>query len=1588
MATNPTTEIPVDTVVDGKEVFALFNQVEARLKGIEKLMAGVGITAANSAKKFNSEIGSILRDFNRASGQLDKFERSLTKPLREANQLANKISGATAGRQVREDASRYGAETVRAGLTMERELANQRLLTAATKEEKEQALEALKIAERKLRVAEALVRAEQQVANAQARTYERGIASDGGPDRSLRLNALRKELRETVDIGAVEKRRADSSARLNTLLSERNLLSGKERVEQNARIREEIERNKLIDARLIKLRQQEAADSKAGPKVPPLFGANGLTGVFARTAAYGGAASVLFGAVNTARQGAEFAIQWEDALAKLGAIANATAPEMAELKTAIGEIGNESRFSLVQLTEMATKLAQAGVATSGMKEALKSVSTLAAASGSTPDESVDLVTAALGSFQLQGNETARIADLITTALNRTRLTVQQAALAIQYVGTTAYEQNITLEQLLATTAALSQAGIRSGSTIGTGFRQFLVDLQSPSEKLQAQFERLGITMAEVDVKTQGLPSVLETLQKKGFGAAQAYGSLETRAAAFYLVAKNNLPLMNELQLSFADQGAAIAAQERAMNSLSAQWQRFKNVIGEGFAGSAEEILTIAKNLLDQISDRMEQARKMAQEGKGTDWYNKDLSPYLERGLEVGLNWALPKSTNASEGGVGTWLRNLSRDANDATGRMQELETAMNRTSQASAQQRDTVGALDKEILRLITQKETLKGKTQLVTAETVNLMARFEGLSRHITGATGDINGLIGALESLRKQEAQTLIDNISAEAGALQARSLDARDSRNAAVRQIQGDSGLMSKLSPQERTALAGLGGPNGRVAADILLRAAERFQETNTGWAKLLTQAGANQQTIFSAQGKKNTLETERGLLLAGQTRFGSQLTHVLTEVSGSIDRLRSSSGADRTKLANTLNVTIGNAERNVNNMLGQNIKPNEKLFLQQALAELLSDRNQIKDILTPTKAENKAADAQAQMLTFGSPVRGTPHINSGTGMRASPGGIGSTNHQGVDIQGKAGDPVYAAADGVVSFAGPRGGYGNLVIIDHGMRTETRYGHLSVIHVTVGQEVARGTLIGRVGSTGNSTGPHLHYERRVRGKVDRNPLSGQAPGSLADASDKAQQLLDKEEQRADREAAARARLSVDTANRNLAEKLKDLKYATSETVFDSGVKAAETAFEDWAKKFREQAQAELDRNEATPAEIQARMEEVDAQIAQRRDELNQTIYDAILGNFQRVMEALEKAFERGLAPNQELLSQAEGRLQGLSRQSLQGKVPDYVQQLAQNRVGQLQERVALDRMQALPGYIASAQAELGRLQEKLAGLSQTDAQWENTNRLVQDQTERMRMLNVEYANLRAQFQAQELIPQTIGEGIRQAVDAYREAHNLTASWTDMINMNLTDAIGALHSSLEGLLMDLTSGTVGVKEAFRNMAGAILKYLQQLIVKMIAVKLLQMALNIFAPGSGSSVAGVTNVSDLGSIPAGTIGPYLYGGQVKALNGRYITRGVPNRDSVDAKIARGEFVVRKKAVDSVGVGFMERLNERGSSALQSLAPKIVMPPPAEQNMNVYVVAPEQRPTMGPNDVLVTIANDIYRGGPTKQLIKQVSQGG
>jgi murein DD-endopeptidase MepM/ murein hydrolase activator NlpD len=165
---------------------------------------------------------------------------------------------------------------------------------------------------------------------------------------------------------------------------------------------------------------------------------------------------------------------------------------------------------------------------------------------------------------------------------------------------------------------------------------------------------------------------------------------------------------------------------------------------------------------------------------------------------------------------------------------------------------------------------------------------------------------------------------------------------------------------------------------------------------------------------------------------------------------------------------------------------------------------------KDAMSFERQVHRVKVARAQIARFTRTLGTLPvrkplddiDLMSGFGARMDPFTGSPAMHTGLDLHGETGDRVRATADGTVTAAGWGGGYGRVIDIDHGNGLTTRYGHLSAIEVRVGQSVKAGQIIGRVGSTGRSTGPHLHYETRLR-KEAVDPQKFLRAGQRLDAS-----------------------------------------------------------------------------------------------------------------------------------------------------------------------------------------------------------------------------------------------------------------------------------------------------------------------------------------------------------------------------------------------------------------------------------------------------------------------------------------------------
>ena len=215
----------------------------------------------------------------------------------------------------------------------------------------------------------------------------------------------------------------------------------------------------------------------------------------------------------------------------------------------------------------------------------------------------------------------------------------------------------------------------------------------------------------------------------------------------------------------------------------------------------------------------------------------------------------------------------------------------------------------------------------------------------------------------------------------------------------------------------------------------------------------------------------------------------------ELSQSLEKLRQSHGAFLRHSADLTAVRIGELERTLASV-GVNTKFGRGgPFIAAPLAGAAPHDGALPDDFNPVSLFNSHADRLDNLATvmkslpLASPLE-EYEMTSPFGARNDPINAMNGIHEGLDMGASTGTPVAATGDGQVVWAGWRDRYGNLVEIDHGNGLHTRYGHLSKVMVSTGSHVSRGSIIGLVGETGRTTGPHLHYEVRV-GDQATNPM-----------------------------------------------------------------------------------------------------------------------------------------------------------------------------------------------------------------------------------------------------------------------------------------------------------------------------------------------------------------------------------------------------------------------------------------------------------------------------------------------------------------
>jgi murein DD-endopeptidase MepM/ murein hydrolase activator NlpD len=367
---------------------------------------------------------------------------------------------------------------------------------------------------------------------------------------------------------------------------------------------------------------------------------------------------------------------------------------------------------------------------------------------------------------------------------------------------------------------------------------------------------------------------------------------------------------------------------------------------------------------------------------------------------------------------------------------------------------------------------SIDARIQAQRAKAAQMQSRLASKKAELHSVTLHYNDLQNQLH-----ETNVAIDGVNARIGGLQAdqnstqRRIDWNTVQLAAAQKSMHLHDTMLKRRLVDIYEYGDISYVNALIAA-------RSFSEFVERWEDLRRLVGANQEALR----ERKAAEAHVAAVEADLDSTRLELQQQEEEQQQARDQL-GSLAAERSNLVQLASVERNHVAAEVADMEGLT-------EAQEAeLEALIREREQ--EIEAERRASGIAGGIESPggPGSFSWPVTGT--ITSPFGWRSNPFGGGPEFHQGLDIAAPMGTTVTAAAGGTVIMAQWYGGYGNYILIDNGGGYSTGYGHLSAIYVSTGQAVQRGQAIGAVGSTGQSTGPHLHFEIRIAGKpVDPAP------------------------------------------------------------------------------------------------------------------------------------------------------------------------------------------------------------------------------------------------------------------------------------------------------------------------------------------------------------------------------------------------------------------------------------------------------------------------------------------------------------------
>jgi len=1448
-----------------------------------------------------------------------------------------------------------------------------RVLQSITEEEKRRAETKRKDREEERKAARASGAAQQDAHQAATAAYK----------KQVELAALRKA--SEVDV-----RKINSLAQVGLEIDAAKLRAKRaigEQLHREARLEDELiaklQRHKQVlarqaedpqdRARINAMRRQDTRDR--------LFGDGGAStlvvqaGLMAGYQVLGGLQSLFSGAVSSA-------IEFDAALKQLQAISAATRNEMVDLKTSLIEVAQGSKFSAAEVAQASVLLAQAGLSVNEIQHTMKAVIQLATASGSELKKSVDVMTSVLSVFDLSASQSEDVANKLTAALNRSKLDIDKMALGLQYAGNAAADAGVNFDELVSGLSAMANAGIRSGSTLGTGLRQLFVDIQKPSQNFQEILTRLGITMSDVDIRAQGFEGVMRNLIDKGFTSADAFKAFQIRSASAFAALSNNIDTFHQMQEAIQGTNAALEANQIQMESLAVQYDHLKSNLGILAAEGFKPLLLVIRNMTSGIAHMAESVDK-----SGTTL--KVVFTAIGAALTT---IAVAAGTNALLGVI------------QLTGGLRNLLLITSLTTLALAKQKAGLAALEAGAKGAALWNAVLFRGMQLL---------RFTPIILGIALAASAFGAFRSDAEKLKDSldEAKTKLNSF-AEAGDKNKQQIEGLDE---AVTTLSERYGRLSKNSSELQTYVRSLAEQFKDQGVTLSELSGKSIPELINKLNSLRDTLSAEYVLNIRAEGQAleevNKLEIQKqynqakelakGLVIpggGGPTGVPDALAAVRGLVTSKNRGLMPAGGIGAYK-------DVGTLRRDLVKYQGDpvlNRDPTVKRSLEDALT--------IMDLLDSIHGKQQAGrnigrDTQAR-------IRSEYLVTERRG----------TGSSGFDLASQA---LIAQSQ---NNERP-GGFQDIPFLEGwikrlGAKTKEVQEALKAIPDSdLGDQQARQRELQELAKAKSrlevQLQPLLEQQDKDRMatlkaqidtlKAEEQAIKAEQEGELNPAirdrkSDKLSELVASrqalegqlrslEEKRAKVSEATR-RQNAEKVQREMEMELRELSARTNAGNAEAKKKLRQL-LKDSGQLF----------DDAFQALASDRFEKLDTDL--QRELKDQKAYgNAETGRLSDRLAVLELR-GRGYSTDQRLFDQDSPYPTEMGTLSLRSRVAAKLQAAAaQRELLKSQQEAKRQRANllgsSLPGLKRERddQAQTNLLLEMYRdqALAKQREQLQETQRrlatgedLGPNYQEKVNAINEEAEKAVEAFKkGQEAL-----DKMQEKVEGYqRERQALLLSYAQE-NDQFETLFSALKVGVEGAtqaisdaLGRIVSRTGDVKDAFEDMARGILASMLKVLTDKIAEQfmniLLDMGLSMF--GGGSKAIGNTNAG-----LKNTLGNSRNGGLIRKASGGFVP-GQVARDSVPTLLMPGEYVLQKSAASALGEDFLNGLNRTTNATLRQGQERTKKTGSEEKTggnnlVNVWVVTPDQQTGMSKDDIVVTVSDNIARGGSLRRLIKQVQVG-